>query len=95
MRGGTVTTVILVTACSNPGGGGEPIVTEPVRHLEVSLAPAGGDLAASAADYVLSAGLGLTDQDDFEVIATLTGPDRVRHARLQQVHAGVPVFASE
>ena len=92
MRRSAVTTVIFITACSS-GGSGEQIVTEPVRHLEVSLTIAGPDLATAAPAYVVdTAGLpGL----DFEVIASLNGRDGLRHARLQQVHDGVPVFGSE
>ncbi|HEU5058504.1 MAG TPA: M4 family metallopeptidase, partial [Kofleriaceae bacterium] len=31
----------------------------------------------------------------YQVLSVATGPDGVRHARLQQLHAGVPVFGSE
>ncbi|HEY8143449.1 MAG TPA: hypothetical protein VIG06_12290, partial [Kofleriaceae bacterium] len=95
MRRLAVTFVIVITACSSSGSS-EPIVTEPIQYLEVNLATAGTDLAAAAPEYILaSSGPGLSDQDDFAVLASITGPDRVRHARLQQVHDGVPVFGSE
>src|SRR5688572_25234772 len=85
------------TACS--GEGSKAIVTEPVRHLEVNLTPAGEDLAAAAPEYVRSLdgelGLGLSAEDEYEVVSVAAGRDGLRHARLQQVHAGVPVHGAE
>ena len=86
-------------ACSGQDGGTGSIVTEPVRHLEVSLTPAGDDLATAAPEYVKSLdgelGLGLSDDDEYQVVSVAAGSDGLRHARLQQVHAGVPVEGAE
>ena len=93
MRSHAVTLVVVITACSSSRNGGEPVVTEPVRHLEADLAAAGPELAADAPAYVLDrADLG---PSDLEVTAAFTGFDQVRHARLQQTYQGVPVFGSE
>jgi vibriolysin len=93
-----LTLVSLASACSN-GGGGSTIVTEPVRHLEVSLAPAGADLTTAAPAYVAGLddqlGLGLSADDEYQVMSVSTGADGLRHARMQQMHAGVPVHAAE
>lgn len=95
MRRAAVTSVILITGCSVTSSS-DPIVTEPVRYLEVDLTQAKGDLAASAPAYVLASGdLGLAGDDELVLLASLTGPDGVRHARLQQTHDGVPVSGSE
>ena len=89
MRRVALTAVVLATGCSVTSR--DPIVTEPVRYLEVDLTEVGGDLAARAPDYVAE-DLG---GDQLAVLTTDTGPDGLRHARLQQVHDGVPVFGSE
>jgi vibriolysin len=95
MRRVAVTFVIALTACSSSGSG-DPIVTEPIQYLEVNLTTAGTDLATAAPAYVLASDdVALVDRDDFTPLATVNGPDGLRHARLQQVHDGVPVFGSE
>jgi len=92
-------TLVTVSGCSDGGSGGQTIVTEPVRHREVSLAPAGGDLETAAPAYVMGqAGeldLGLSDDDEYQVMSVSSGADGLRHARMQQVHAGVPVWGAE
>jgi len=92
-----VASVAMAAGCSSDSS--SPILTEPVRHLEVNLTPAGADLAASAPDYVKSLdgelGLGLSSADEFQVMSVSSGQDGLRHARLQQVHAGVPVYGAE
>ena len=99
-----VTTLTLfasaaLAACAGERDDASPIVTAPVRHLEVTLAVAGDDLAAAAPGYVRSLdgelALGLSDQDEYQVRAVSSGRDGLRHARLQQVHAGVPVHGAE
>jgi vibriolysin len=84
--------VCLAAACG--GETGAPIVTEPVRHAELELTPAGADLGPDAVTYV-GERVGLTDGDELEVLSVRTGPDGLRHARLRQVHRGVPVFGTE
>jgi Zn-dependent metalloprotease len=79
----------LVAAC---GGGAsdsaDPIETESVRHMETELAPAGGDFEKSAIEYV-GGHLG----GSWQVVAQTTGAG-LRHLRLQQTHAGLPVHNS-
>ena len=98
MRPGRVAWLAALAACSGEGSR-SPIVTQPVRHLEVTLTPAGEDLAAAAPAYARSLDveldLGLSIDDDYQVISVTVGRDGLRHARLQQVHAGVPVEGAE
>ncbi len=96
-----VTTLTLVTAagCSGGGGGEQTIVTEAVRHREVSLTLASADLEVAASDYVKGLdgelALGLSADDEYQVTSVSTGADGLRHARLQQLHGGVPVWGAE
>ena len=95
----SVAVLMAMTAC---GGGDESreIVTQPVRHLEMANALAGGELAVAAPDYLqrmaAELDLGLSADDSFEILSLAEGgPDGLRHARLQQTHGGVVVFGSE
>ena len=83
----------LAAACSSSDRP-LPIVTEPVQHAELALTPVGADLAADAVSYV-GGRAGLADGDELEVLSVRSGPDGLRHARLRQVHRGLPVFGSE
>ena len=78
---------------------GHSITTRPVRHLEWALAPVGADLAGSAPAYVAGLddqlGLDLSAEADYQVESIAAGADGLRHARLQQLHAGVPVRGAE
>ncbi len=85
-------TLCLAAACG--GGATEPIVTEPVRHAELELTRAGADLDQDAVAYV-GARVGLDDGDELAVLSVRVGPDGLRHARLRQVHRGVPVHGTE
>jgi len=91
----TFTIALLAAACSGEGGGANAIVTRSVSHLDVTLSPVTGDLASAAPGYVKSLegelGLGLSDDDTYQLVKVVNGRDGLRHARLQQVHAGVPV----
>ena len=82
----------LAAACS--GDDTSPIVTEAVRHAEIDLTPVGADLAREAPVYA-GERVDLADGDELEVLSVRSGPDGLRHARLRQVHGGVPVFGSE
>jgi vibriolysin len=87
----------LVPLCLAAACGGDspaPIVTEPVRHAELDLTPAGADLGPDAVAYA-GERVGLADGDELEVLSVRTGPDGLRHARLRQVHRGVPVWGTE
>jgi vibriolysin len=86
-----------LTAC---GGGDDSgtIVTEAINHQETDNALAGPDLEVAAADYVRtfndSMGLGLSANDEYDVLKVFSS-DGLRHARMQQTYAGVPVFGAE
>ena len=93
-------TLIALAACSGGDDATDEITTTAVRHMEVAnaLAAADPDLGPGAIDYVRRmAGdldLGLSDRDDFELLGTVNQAG-IRHLRLEQVHRGVPVFASQ
>jgi len=70
------------------------IVTEAVHHADTELTRAGADLEVQAPAYVGDR-VGMDDGDAFEVLSVRTGPDGLRHARLRQVHRGLPVWGSE
>ncbi len=83
----------LAAACGGDAAT-TPIVTESVRHAEIELARAGADLEADAAAYVAER-VGLDEGDELASISVRRGPDGLRHARLRQVHRGVPVHGTE
>jgi Zn-dependent metalloprotease len=84
--------------CGESGGGGAAVVSEPVWHMETAKALVGPDLEVAAVDYVRSLdgelGLGLSAEDDFE-ITRIVESEGLRHVRLQQTFAGLPVMASQ
>ena len=82
----------LAAACG--GDSAAPIATEPVRHAELELTRAGADLGPEAVTYA-GERVGLAAGDELEVLSVRTVPDGLRHARLRQVHRGVPVFGTE
>ena len=90
---------LALAAC---GGGDQSssIQTESVRHFESKTPLAGNDLRVSAPDYVHGLNhdldLGLSANDEYTVLSvSVAGLDGLRHARLQQTYAGVPVVGSE
>jgi Zn-dependent metalloprotease len=91
---------LLAVGCGDASTGGGPaaVVTRPVWHMETANALVGADLQVAAIDYVRSfdgeLGLGLGAEDDFTV-TSISESDGLRHVRLQQTHAGVPVVSSE
>jgi pseudolysin/vibriolysin len=89
-----ITLSVFAAACAADGGG-PPIDTQPVWHLDTALSPAEGDLGSAGPAYVKSLDgeldLGLSDEDAFQLVRVATGPDGLRHALLQQLHDGVPV----
>ena len=95
----TLVSLAAIAACSSDGEPGEAIVTVPVRHVETNLAVASDDLAAAGPAYVESMNdaldLGLSAADEYRVVSVVSGRDGLRHARMQQVHAGVPVQGAE
>jgi Zn-dependent metalloprotease len=78
----------LAAACGVSTDQADPVETEPVRHMETDLARAGADLGPSAIEYV-AGHLTLT----YEVVSQSNGAG-LRHVRLQQTHAGLPVHNS-
>jgi Zn-dependent metalloprotease len=84
---------LLVAACGGEDSA-NPIITERVHHAELELARAGDDLGPEAVRYV-SERVDLAEGDELEVLSVRTGPDGLRHARLRQMHRGLPVFGSE
>ena len=86
-----------LVACGSDSSSGQ-IVTEQVRHQEVANALAAADLQVAAGDYVRSyndeLGLGLSPNDEYSLVSVRTSAG-LRHARLQQTYAGVPVFGGE
>src|SRR5678815_3018385 len=87
----------VLSACSS--GETAPVTTAAVHYAEVALTPTGGELGAAAADYVVShdrdLDLGLAADDDYRVVSVSEEQHGLRHVRLQQVHAGVPVWGAE
>jgi Zn-dependent metalloprotease len=79
---------VLVTACGGSADPAESIATEPVRHMETEIARTGAELGASAIDYV-EGHLG----GSYQVVSQTTAAG-LRHVRLQQTHAGLPVHNS-
>jgi len=90
--------VPFAAACGDSGDGGRGIVTESVRHMEIANALAGADLQVEAIDYVRgfeeSLALGLSSGDDYDVIS-IAEHDGLRHVRMAQTYAGVPVVGSQ
>ncbi len=90
--------VPFAAACGDSGDGGRVIVTESVRHMEIANALAGADLQVEAIDYVRgfeeSLALGLSSGDDYDVIS-IAEHDGLRHVRMAQTYAGVPVVGSQ
>jgi vibriolysin len=87
-------------AATGCGGGDESgsIVTEAVNHQETANALAGPDLRVAAPDYIRTFNdeldLGLGSEDDYDVTQVFDS-NGLRHARLQQIHAGVKVFGAD
>ncbi len=90
-----ITLALCAAACSGGSDGPPAVVTLAVWHLDTALTPVDGELASAAPAYVKGLdgelGLGLSAEDELQVVGVADGRDGLRHARLQQVHAGVPV----
>ena len=86
-----------VTACGGSDDSGK-VVTEAVNHQETENALAGPDLEVAAGDYVRTYNdqldLGLSNNDEYDVFNVFES-DGLRHARMQQLYAGVPVFGAD
>ena len=97
-RVGNLTLALAALAACGGGDDSGTVVTEPVNHQETRLAPAGPDLQVAAADYVRTYNdeldLGLSSNDDYDVFS-VTEADGLRHARMQQVYSGVPIFGAD
>jgi vibriolysin len=91
---------LLGAALAGCHGEADPaITTRPVRHLELALAPVGADLARAAPAYLADLddqlGLDLPAEAEYQVRSIAAGADGLRHVRMQQLHAGVPVRGAE
>jgi hypothetical protein len=55
------------------------------------------EMAPAAVTYLdgFAADLGLSSEEDWEVLGTWGGSDTLQHARLRETHLGVPVLGSE
>jgi pseudolysin/vibriolysin len=87
--------VITGAACSQSTGDSLPIVSEPVWHLEMSSRVVAGEPGAAAIAYLADQPLGLSAEEDLEVISVIAGADRLQHIRIQESHRGLPVLGSE
>ncbi len=85
-------------ACGGSDDSGGKVVTQPVNVQETENALAGPDLEVAAVDYVRTYNdaldMGLSANDDYDVFQ-VSESDGLRHARMQQLYAGVPVFGSD
>ena len=86
---------LVVCAACGEASPPAPIATEPVWHLEVSMAEVHGDLGPAAVGYLEDAGLGLSSEEDWQLLSVVVGADTLGHARVQELHRGVPVLGSE
>jgi pseudolysin/vibriolysin len=85
-----------LASCGPQQGPGDPIVTEPVWHAEVSVARVHGELAGAAITYLEGRpDVALAAGDAWQLISVHRGQDGLGHVRLQQTHDGVPVLGSE
>ena len=82
-------------ACSQELTGSPPIVSEPIWHLEVDMRRVHGEIGAAAVAYLADEPLGLSAEEDLEVISVVAGADRLQHVRVQERHLGIPVLGSE
>ena len=86
-----------LTACGGSDDSGK-IVTEAVNHQETENALAGPELEVAAADYVRTFNddldLGLSANDEYNVF-NVSESDGLRHARMQQTYAGLPIVGAD
>ena len=87
--------LLASAACASSDPSQATVITEPVWHAETDLARVEGELGAAAARYLEEEALGLSGEEDFELLSVRSGPDGLRHVRLQEMHRGVPVLGSE
>jgi vibriolysin len=87
--------LLASAACASSDPSQATAITEPVWHAETDLARVEGELGAAAARYLEQEALGLSGEEGFELLSVRSGPDGLRHVRLQEMHRGVPVLGSE
>ncbi len=90
-----------VGACSGVGSDPEP---RAIVHSLSELSPIagarrapGGDPAAESLSLLRGrrVALGLSSDDDFEVLSARRGADKLEHVRLRQMHDGVPIWEGD
>ena len=89
--------LVLVAGCTQQGATLVPITTEAVWHADVSNTTVeGGEIGPAAATYLdgFAADLGMSSEEEWEVMSTTAGSDGLRHVRLRETHRGVPVLDS-
>jgi len=86
----------ISAGCSHQGADTSPIVTETVRQLDTANTLIQGDFAPASVTYLdgFAADLGVSSEEDWEVLSTTAGQDGLQHVRLQETHRGVPVLDS-
>src|SRR5262245_51573152 len=89
----------LQVACDGPAAS-PAILTRPIHHQETGSADITSELSVAAVDYALAidraADLEPADSDGYQVLAVdERAPDGLRHVRLRQTHAGLPVVGAE
>jgi len=94
----TLALAALAAACGGGGDDSGKIVTEAINHQETKNALAGPDLQVAAGDYVRTFNdeldLGLSANDEYNVF-NVSESNGLRHARMQQTYAGVPIFGAD
>ena len=86
---------VACAACSQGATEVPPVVTEPVWHLEVANRVVDGEVGAAAVAYLADQPLGLSAEEELEVLSIVRGADGLRHVRVQETHLGVPVLGAE
>jgi vibriolysin len=89
--------LVCSAGCSQDGAGSSPIVTEPVWHLEVDNRLVDGEAGPAAVKYLeaFAGELGLSGEEEWQVLSVSRGGDGLAHVRVQETHRGVPVLGSE
>jgi Zn-dependent metalloprotease len=86
------------SACSSSSGEPAAITTRSIWRMDTATTVVSGDLEVAAIDYLKGLDgeleLGLSALDDFTVLS-ISEKDGLRHVRLQQTHAGLPVVRSQ
>ena len=88
---------LFLVACAACGQGSspDPIATEPVWHLEIEMARVDGEVGPAAVRYLADADLGLSAEEDFEVLSVTIGATPRHLAAPGRSTAGYRFLGSE